>query len=119
LSIEALIELIATGVIPLESTGVLTSLNQTAILPIETISNVLSQTAILPYEVISTALRVGAVLSDTVFYHTASTNPGVGDDATVNFQIASLWINTTDNGVFICIDPLPGGAVWVKIGPTV
>lgn len=120
LSVETLVGLIVSGVFPLESLGVvLTPLNQTAILPIETGVSVLSQIIVLPYEVLSAAFRSGAILSNTVAYRTATTNPGVTDDAARDFRIGSFWINTTDNGVFICINHEVGAAVWVKIGPTV
>ena len=58
-------------------------------------------------------------VSNTAAYHKGATNPGATDDSTEGFRTASIWINTSDNSVFICIGHLPGAAVWVKIGPIV
>ena len=61
----------------------------------------------------------GEIFSNKVSYRSDNTDPGVTDDEDSNFRVTSIWINTGDGGVFICTDPLPGAAVWVKIGPTV
>ena len=44
-----------------------------------------------------------------------TTNPTVNDDVDAGYQINSRWINTTDNGIFVCVDSTVGAAVWVDM----
>lgn len=44
-----------------------------------------------------------------------TTDPGVSDDNTADYQIGSLWINVTLDKAFICLDAATGAAVWTAI----
>jgi hypothetical protein len=41
-----------------------------------------------------------------------TSDPGAGDDG---YQIGTLWINTTDDGTFICTDNTAEAAVWKEV----
>lgn len=45
----------------------------------------------------------------------ATTDPGVGDDAADGYQAGSLWVNVTLNKVFVCADATNGAAVWNNV----
>jgi len=45
----------------------------------------------------------------------ASTNPGVTDDVTGGYSEGSVWINTTADTAWVCVDPTDGAAVWIEI----
>lgn len=45
----------------------------------------------------------------------AATNPTVNDDTTRFFAEGSIWINTTTNASFVCLDAAAGVAVWTEI----
>lgn len=42
----------------------------------------------------------------------ATNNPQPWDDALLGYKIGSLWINTSTNESFICIDNTVGSAIW-------
>lgn len=42
----------------------------------------------------------------------ATTDPTVNDDSTLDYDEGSLWINTTTNRAYICVDPGAGAAIW-------
>ena len=46
---------------------------------------------------------------------TATTNPGVGDDADDGYSVGSHWLNTTGPTWWICSDNSVGAAVWTQI----
>lgn len=47
---------------------------------------------------------------------TSTSDPGVTDDAdTKGARRGDLWINTSDNSVWICADPAVGAAVWREV----
>lgn len=52
------------------------------------------------------------ILSGTI---TASSDPTVNDDETNGYAIFNLWLNISDNGLFICLDPSDGAAVWQEV----
>jgi len=45
-----------------------------------------------------------------------ATDPGVGDDTADGYRAGSLWLNTTDGGLFVCTDATAGAAVWEEFG---
>ena len=47
--------------------------------------------------------------------YTATTNPGVNDDSTQDYEVGSSWVNNSTNTVFICADPAAGAAVWNEL----
>ncbi len=47
-------------------------------------------------------------------WYQTTTAPGVGDDIDDDFQIGSVWINTTTDTPYICVDNTRGAAVWVS-----
>jgi len=47
--------------------------------------------------------------------HEAATNPTVNDDFP-NFDEGDIWVNTTSNIAFICVDSTDGAAVWSALG---
>ena len=42
--------------------------------------------------------------------------PTVDNDSSEDYSVGSLWINTTDNVIYICLDPSAGAANWREIG---
>lgn len=46
----------------------------------------------------------------------ASTNPGTGDDSADGYSPGSLWVNTTADTAYVCLDATAGAAVWQVIG---
>lgn len=47
--------------------------------------------------------------------YSAASDPGVGDDSADGFRVGSLWINSSDGGLFKCTDATVGAAVWVEL----
>ena len=45
----------------------------------------------------------------------ATTDPTVNDDTADGYQVGSLWVNTTSDAAFICVDATNGAAVWKDI----
>jgi len=79
-------------------------------------------TGTAPFIVASTTL-VSNLNADTVDgIHAAgfpnrtdtTVNPAATDDL-ANYQIGSIWINTTDNGIFICTDNTDDAAIWDEV----
>lgn len=42
-------------------------------------------------------------------------DPVVGDDTADGYAPGSIWINTSDGGIFICTDASAGAAVWEEV----
>ena len=45
----------------------------------------------------------------------AASNPTVNDDSTKFFAEGSIWVNTTTNTSYVCLDAAAGAAVWKSI----
>jgi len=45
----------------------------------------------------------------------ASTNPLVTSDAAAGYSVGSIWINTTADTAYVCLDTTNGAAVWTEI----
>ena len=43
---------------------------------------------------------------------TATSNPGVNDDADDGYSYLSFWRNTSNSNFYICVNPTVGSAVW-------
>jgi len=43
---------------------------------------------------------------------TATTNPVVGSDGTIDYEVGSKWINVTSGEIFECLSNATGAAVW-------
>lgn len=50
---------------------------------------------------------------------TATTNPTVTDDDTEWYSVLSVWINTSTNEIFKCLDNTTWAAVWIKTSLTI
>ena len=48
--------------------------------------------------------------------YAASTDPGTGDDASVGYIRGSVWINTSTNRMWWCLDPTTASARWLALG---
>lgn len=60
--------------------------------------------------------RVGAtVIGQTKRTLNESTDPGAGDDSGDGFSVGSIWINTTDDKAWICLDDTAAAAIWEQI----
>lgn len=46
----------------------------------------------------------------------ASTAPTVGDDSADGYAVGSLWIDTTADKAYVCLDATEGAAVWQELG---
>lgn len=44
--------------------------------------------------------------------HRIDADPGTGDDAADGYKPGDIWINTDDDGCFICLDHTVSSAVW-------
>ncbi|TPV96163.1 MAG: hypothetical protein B7733_06345 [Myxococcales bacterium FL481] len=44
----------------------------------------------------------------------ASTAPGVNDDDTAGYAVGSVWIDTTADSAYVCLDDTTGAAVWTE-----
>lgn len=64
-----------------------------------------------PHNVTATQLGLGNVLNIKCNF-TATSDPGVGDDAADGYSVGSLWVNLTTDKVWACTDPTNGAAVW-------
>jgi len=47
----------------------------------------------------------------------AAAAPTVNDDADAGYRVKSMWIDTTNDSAYICVDATNGAAVWVPAGP--
>jgi len=45
----------------------------------------------------------------------ATTDPTVNDDSDDGYDVGSIWVNTTDDSVFVCVDSTVGAAVWITV----
>ena len=43
--------------------------------------------------------------------------PGVGDDSGDGYTVGSVWLDTTNDDAYICLDATVGSAVWKKTTP--
>jgi hypothetical protein len=48
---------------------------------------------------------------------TATSAPTVTDDADSLYEVMSIWLDTSDDLAYICIDATAGAAVWARLGP--
>jgi hypothetical protein len=55
--------------------------------------------------------RMKAELNGTV-------GPTVNDDADAGYRVSSMWIDTTADTAYVCVDATNNAAVWVSVGGT-
>lgn len=48
----------------------------------------------------------------------ATADPAVTDDIADGYAIGSLWVNTTDDTIWVCVDNVVGAASWVDVTGT-
>ena len=48
----------------------------------------------------------------------ATVAPAVGDDSADSYVVGSLWIDTTHDKAYVCLDNSAGAAVWTEITVT-
>ena len=46
----------------------------------------------------------------------ATASPTVNDDADAGYRVGSMWLDTTNDSVFVCVDATTNGAVWLPLG---
>jgi hypothetical protein len=46
----------------------------------------------------------------------ATTNPTISDDENSGYTPASIWVNTTTDSAWVCVDATAGSAGWLEIG---
>ncbi len=44
--------------------------------------------------------------------YAAATNPAITDDANDGYDVGSVWINTTADLMYVCVDATVGAAIW-------
>lgn len=47
---------------------------------------------------------------------TSTNDPTINDDSGDGYSVGDLWVNTTDDSVFVLADATAGAAVWTEIG---
>jgi len=54
---------------------------------------------------------------NTVFpiVYTDAGDPTVNDDVDLGYKRGDIWINTTDDGTFVCRNNADGAADWIEI----
>lgn len=45
----------------------------------------------------------------------AAAGPGVGDDSADGYSPGSIWVDTTNDAAYVCLDASAGAAVWTEI----
>lgn len=45
-----------------------------------------------------------------------TTDPTVNDDSADGYTVGNFWLNTSDDGLFVCTDNTAGAAVWDEFG---
>lgn len=58
--------------------------------------------------------NLGDIKADMAFVNNlgATTDPTVTDDISLGYTVGSIWVNTTANRAFVCVDSTDGAAVW-------
>jgi hypothetical protein len=51
-------------------------------------------------------------------YLNATLAPTTSDDSADGYSVGSLWINTTTDNIYICVDSTVGAAIWKQINNT-
>lgn len=51
-----------------------------------------------------------------VQYVTSTSDPGVSDDLSRGFRVPTIWVNTSNNDIFVNTDHTEGSASWEAIG---
>jgi hypothetical protein len=46
----------------------------------------------------------------------ATASPTTGDDSADGYSVGSIWIDTTNDRIFKCVDATEGAAVWIELG---
>lgn len=46
----------------------------------------------------------------------ATTDPTTGDDNLDNYQVGSIWVNTSQGSIFIALDVTTAAAIWLQVG---
>lgn len=65
--------------------------------------------------------RVSSVTTDVTLVNAVNetnattSDPTVNDDVGDGYIVGSMWINTSDDGIFICTDNTSGAAVWKEL----
>ena len=59
--------------------------------------------------------QISIMASFTSQVYTSSSDPTVNDDEDDGYRRGDFWINTTDDGSFICRNPAAGAADWKEI----
>lgn len=65
---------------------------------------------------VTTHVTLSNFLNET--HVAAAADPAVTDDIADGYSIGSMWINETDDGIFICTDVTAGAAVWKEVTAT-
>jgi hypothetical protein len=60
------------------------------------------------------ALQTGSIQNN----FTATTDPATTDDTSAGYSIGSVWVNTTADEAYRCVDNTASAAVWVKTSLT-
>jgi len=48
-------------------------------------------------------------------HHSATSAPSASDDQTMGYGVGSVWIDTSADNAYICVDSSTGASVWVQI----
>jgi len=51
------------------------------------------------------------------YNYSATTAPGVTDDASEGYSVGSIWVNVSTTTGYLCVDETTDAAAWDQLGP--
>ena len=58
--------------------------------------------------------RFGAISTAKMNNFEAVDAPGAGDDSGEGYGVGSVWVDITNNNVYMCVDASAAAAVWLQ-----
>lgn len=111
--LSRLVDTSTIGVLSLENAGSGSNVTNVQQAINDNISDIATNTA----DIATNAANIVALQSSLTFNNLSATaDPTTVDDSDDGYGVGSLWVNTTDDKVFIALDVTVGAAIWKKLG---